>query len=84
MKQKIPHYGIWFIRGQGGRADEDSLVLLSSCLRPHLTLLWIQKMDVDMWICGYSLLPDMPSPGRSLPYESPNGFPNVVTRVTQF
>ena len=41
------------------------------------------KMDVDLWICGYSLLPDMHSPGRSLPYESPNGFPNVVTRVTQ-
>ena len=77
MKQKIPHYGIWFIRGQGGQADEDSLVLLPP---PTSHIIVDPKMDVDMWICGYSLLPDMPSPGRSLPYESPNGFPNVVTR----
>ena len=79
MKQKIPHYGIWFIRGQGGRADEDSLVLLSSAHISH----YCGSKDgcrFVLWICGYYLLPDMHSPGRSLPYESPNGFPNVVTR----
>ena len=37
---------------------------------------------VDM-LCECSLLPDMHSPGRSLPYESPNGFPNVITKVLQ-
>ena len=60
MKQKIPHYGIWFIRGQGGRPD----VLL---LPPTSHIIVDPKMDVDLWICGYSLLPDMHSPGRSLP-----------------
>ena len=50
MKQKIPHYGIWFIRGQGGRADEDSLVLLP----PPTSHIIVDPKDgcryVDMWI----------------------------------
>ena len=56
MKQKIPFYGIWFIRGQGGRADEDRLVLLSAVHISHYQLLQIQKMDVDLWICYVNAL----------------------------
>ena len=68
-------------------AREAGLMRTDLCFCPQFTSHFIADPNngcrfVDM-LCECSLLPDMHSPGRSLPYESPNGFPNVITKVLQ-